>query len=305
MELKQKASLTGFRVLFILNMLLREELSKSEILQRLQSNPDYILNNITKETIRLDINTLKKAGFGIENTGKSNNYRYKINWCPIKIKLTKKEMNVLINTKKAVISLSKLSHILKLYKFFKKICRFLSDDEQINELLNFENITNIDLKVLNELNVLAKRNKEVLILYNSANSGIKEISIKLKEIKYSNKKVYITGTSKDYPDNTVLKAESIVKILKILKSRQSFEYKKTDKIIYRLKPASKEHFNLLEEEKIIEENNDFIKIELNADNSFMAIQRLLSYGEDLIEIEDEEINSKYLEKLFAIRKKYT
>lgn len=304
MELKQKASITGFRVLLILNMLLSEELSKNEILEKLKINPDYALNNITKETIRLDINTLKMAGFDIKNTGKSNNYRYKINWSPIKIKLSKKEMRVLLNTKKAVIGLAKFGYVLRLYKFLEKICKFLLDEKQINELLNFESITNIDFQVLNELNALSKRKKEVLLLYNSPNSGIKEISIKLKEIKYSNKKVYITGISKDYPDKTVLRAEGIIKIIKILNHEETLKQQKNTKIIYKLKPKAKEHFNLLDEEKILEENGNYINIELEADNSFAAVQRLLSYGDDLIEIKNKETKAEYIEKLMAIRKKY-
>ena len=67
MELKQKASSTGFRTLILLDLLLREPLTKGEIIERLSKNP-YI-TNISKETLRLDINTLKAAGFEIQNTG--------------------------------------------------------------------------------------------------------------------------------------------------------------------------------------------------------------------------------------------
>ena len=61
---------------------------------------------------------------------------------------------------------------------------------------------------------------------------------------------------------------------------------------------------MLDEEKILEENGNYINIELEADNSFAAVQRLLSYGDDLIEIKNKETKAEYIEKLMAIRKKY-
>ncbi len=68
--------------------------------------------------------------------------------------------------------------------------------------------------------------------------------------------------------------------------------------------TKKEKMNLLNEEKIILENKNFIKIELKFDNDFMIIQRLLSYGEDLISIKNKDIKEKYLLKLAEIKKIY-
>ena len=182
MELKQKASSTGFRTLILLDLLLREPLTKGEIIERLSKNP-YI-TNISKETLRLDINTLKAAGFEIQNTGKANKYRYKINWSPIQFNLTRKELNVLLRTKEALIKLSNWEYIVRLYGLFEKITPLIKDENDINELMNFHQFSNIDFKTLKELNALSARKKEVILLYNSPNSGIKEIQIKLKGIKY-------------------------------------------------------------------------------------------------------------------------
>ena len=144
MELKQKVSTTGLRILSVLDILLKGPASKNEISDSLVKIP--WIKNITKETIGLDINTLKSAGFEIENMGKAANYRYKINWSPIKFKLTKKELSVLCNLKNAVIELSEPYYIIKLYRLFEKITQFIEDDDNINELMNFQYFLNVMLK---------------------------------------------------------------------------------------------------------------------------------------------------------------
>ena len=91
-------------------------------------------------------------------------YKYKINWSPIKFKLTKKELSVLCNLKNAVIELSEPYYIIKLYRLFEKITQFIEDDDNINELMNFQYFLNVDFTLLNELYTLIKRKKEVKLL---------------------------------------------------------------------------------------------------------------------------------------------
>lgn len=302
MELKQKVSTTGIRILSVLDILLKGAASKNEILEILAK--DSRIKNISKEAIGLDINTLKSAGFEIENMGKSASYRYKINWNPIKFKLTRKEFFVLCNIKNAVIELSEPCYIIKLYKLFEKITKFIEGDEDINEFMNFQYFTSIDFTLLNELYALAKRRKDVKLLYNSPNSGQKEILIKLKDIKYNNLKLYLTGYCPNYPDITVLRADNIIKIIKILKPRETISKPKIKTVAYKIKADTKNKTNILDEEKIIDQNNNFINIEMKSDNDFMIIQRLLNFGHKLISIKNKDIKEKYLTELYAIKEIY-
>ena len=302
MELKQKVSTTGLRILSVLDILLKGPASKNEISDRLLKIP--WIKNITKETIGLDINTLKSAGFEIENMGKAANYRYKINWSPIKFKLTKKELSVLCNLKNAVIELSEPYYIIKLYRLFEKITQFIEDDDNINELMNFQYFLNVDFTLLNELYTLIKRKKEVKLLYNSPDFGHKEILIKLKEIKYNNSKLYLTGYSPNYPNVAVLRVDNIIQVLKILKPKEKTIKPKMNTVVYKIKADAKNKTNLMDEEKVISQNNNFIKIELKSDNDFMIIQRLLNFGSDLVYIKNKDIEEKYISKLSAIKEIY-
>ncbi len=301
MELKQKVSITGLRTLSILDILLKGPASKKEISDILINNPQF--KNISSEAIALDINTLKSAGFEIENLGKKENYRYKINWHPIKFKLTKTELKVLCNMKNAAIELSEPIFIIRLCNFLNKITKYIENDSD-NELMNFQYFLNIDFELFMELYALTKRKKDVVLFYNSPHSGKKEIPIKLKEIKYNNSKLYLTGFSPDYPDTTVLRMDNILKVVKILRANENFNKAKIKTVCYKIKPDAKEKMNLLNEEKIILENKNFIKIEFKSDNDFTIIQRLLSYGGDLISIKNKDIKEKYLLKLAKIEKIY-
>lgn len=298
MELKQKASSTGFRVLFLLDLLLKAPLTKTDMVNELSKNP-YV-SNVSKETVRLDLNTLKSAGFEIQNLGRGKDYKYKINWSPIKFGITKKELRVLSRTKDAVIKLSDPFYIIKLYKLFEKISKAVEDENAVFELLNFRYFLEVDLQILNELYALTNRKKTVLLLYNSPNSGKKEIPVKLKEIKYTGSKLHLIGTSEKYPDNTVLRVDNIVKIIKILSKKEEKELlqkKGARKTSYRINKECKNTMNLLLEEKIIKETFSYIETEVKSDNDFMVIQRLLSFGEDLISIKNKDIKEKYLNML--------
>lgn len=303
MELKQKASSTGFRVLFLLDLLLKAPVGKDDIINELSKNP-YV-SNISKETVRLDLNTLKAAGFEIENLGKEKNYKYKINWSPIKFGITKKELRVLTQTKDAVLKLSNPDFIIKLYRLFEKISNVIEDDNTIFELLNFRYFLSIDFQILKELATLVKRKKEVVLLYNSPNSGLKEIKIKLKSLKYNGSKLHLTGTSLNYPDNTILRVDNIVKIVKILGKMEISAKSTVKKTTFKITPKCLKNMSLLNEEKILKERKNFIEIEIKSDNDFTVVQRLLSLGNDLISIKNKEIKEKYLETLKNMLKIYT
>ncbi len=305
MELKQKASLTGFRILFVLDVLFKKPMSKNELLEELALNSDF-RRKVTKETLRLDISTLKSAGFKIENTGKSGGYKYKIKRSPIKFKLTKYELKTLISTRDAILKLASWEYIIKLYGFFQKISEFIEDETQKNELMHFGYFVNVDFEILKTLNALVKRKKSVLLLYKSPLTGKKEILITLKEIKYSDMKLYITGTSPDYPNIMVLRVDNILKILKIL-SCENYPAKiqnTPQKMIYKIKTDTRTYFEPLKTEKIIKKNKTCITIENKYENEFMALQRLLNQGENLLDIKNTKMKEKYLETLKNMQKIY-
>ena len=122
--------------------------------------------------------------------------------------------------------------------------------------MNFGYFLNIDFEILKELNVLCKRKKEVKLLHKSQTGAIKEIAIKLKEIKYIASKLYITGTSPNYPDGIFLRIDNIIKILKILPQKDLVKKPKAKIIVYKINPSIIDSISLLGEERILKQNKN-------------------------------------------------
>ena len=137
-------------------------------------------------SVTLDINTLKSAGFEIISGNKSNNYCYELKLIPIKIKFTKKEIRVLLGTKKALFQFMDFRYIISLYEVFEKISKLIESDEQAESLLNFGNILRTNFKILKELDVHCKHKNEIVVFYASPSGKKREMTLRCEKIEYSN-----------------------------------------------------------------------------------------------------------------------
>ena len=62
-------SLTGYRTLYVLKLLIEKSRSIDELVDLLKSNP-YTNKSVSKDTVRLTINTLRSAGCNISKSKK-------------------------------------------------------------------------------------------------------------------------------------------------------------------------------------------------------------------------------------------
>ena len=92
-----KISSTGFRLFILLQLLMQENKTKAEIFDYFEKN--YPTLNMSPDILRLDINTLKMAGFEIITGDRSEKYRHSLKWNPLKIHLTKNEWNTANSTR--------------------------------------------------------------------------------------------------------------------------------------------------------------------------------------------------------------
>ena len=67
---------TGFRLIAILELLYEKNLSKTEIQNAIFEK--YKIQ-ISKETLKLDLNTLKEAGFEIKKGNRGNSFKFSLN----------------------------------------------------------------------------------------------------------------------------------------------------------------------------------------------------------------------------------
>ncbi len=300
-----KISSTGFRLFILLQLLMQENKTKAEIFDYFEKN--YPTLNMSPDILRLDINTLKMAGFEIITGDRSEKYRHSLKWNPLKIHLTKNEINVVNQIKNLIIQSSSLSAIIDLYKLFEKISKFINDEETKEKFLDFGYLHNVDFKLIKELNKFCEEKKCIEILYNSPNSGKKNIKIRCYDITHDKEtnKIHLWGFASGYNDNK-LAYFRVEKIIKIINKSIPDEIEIIEPEICKIKLTgiAKEEFYPEKNDKIIDFNDDYIEIETKILTEFHFIQRILTYGKDCIWVGNANIRKQILEKLYEIKAIY-
>ena len=302
LKINNNLAQTGLRVLFVMQLLLRGPVSKAQIIEEISNNP--YLKEVTADTVTLDINTLKSAGFEIISGNKGNNYCYELKLIPIKIKFTKKEMRVLLKTKKALFRFMDFRYIISLYAVFEKISKLLEYDEQAEALLNFGNILRTNFKMLKELDVHCRHNNEIVIFYNSPSGKKREMTVVCKDIEYSKKndKLYLWAECSEY-GSVYLRTDHIKRIVKIVKVNSKLKNTHSQ-CLYKITNEGFDSLNLSTCAKVLSISDKCVLVKEEYFNEFNLIQNLLSYGDCLVEIENEAIRQKTLKVIQDVRELY-
>lgn len=303
LKINNNLAQTGLRVLFVMQLLLRGPVSKAQIMEEISKNPN--LKEVTADTVTLDINTLKSAGFEIISGNKSNNYCYELKLIPIKIKFTKKEMRVLLGTKKALFQFMDFRYIISLYEVFEKISKLIESDEQAESLLNFGNILRTNFKTLKELDVHCKHKNEIVVFYASPSGKKREMTLRCEKIEYSKKndKLYLWGFCEQY-GIVYLRTDHIKKIVKISKVNSQLDIKPRE-CLYKISNDCSVPVGINKDAKILKIEKDYVLIRQEYLSEFNLIQKILSCGSNLIEIQNEDINRKVLKIIQDVRGMYS
>jgi len=290
---------TGYRTLFILQLLIKGPIKKAQILEKISQNP--YLKNVTSDTIRLDINTLKSAGFDIKSGNKGNNYCYELKFAPIKIKLLKKEKRAICLAKKAMFDFLDFREIIALYESLEKISKLIEPKEDTDEILDFGNFLRTDFQMVKLLDLHCKIQNEIEILYDSPSIQNRKMKVTALYLNYSKKsdKLYLWCNCEEYGGIIYLRVDRIKEISKVCDYSKAPKIK-TKECVYRVSRNLKSPFELEEYEKIIRITPSFIEVNANYYNEFNFVQRLLRYGADLLYVGGKDVKNKIIEELKLI-----
>ena len=123
----------------------------------------------------------------------------------------------------------------------------------------------------------AQNNNEISVYYNSENTGKKNITILVDKIYITNNKLYISGINSEYNTYSSFLVNKIIKINSVnLKEKTLTTPELT--VGYQYSKDDNEIFELLENEKIIEEKNNILTIEITSKNKFEITQRIMSHS---------------------------
>lgn len=294
-------SLTGARALTLLGLLALGPKSFDEIRQTfIQKN--IMDNSHSDDIIRIDLGTLKYFGYEISRSCAKTDFKYVLNKLPFKIEVSEKDIKVLkrvFNKYKYEIDISQL---LEYDKLISKIARYIEDEKIREEFLGISPLVHYDTDRVYELaySCMSKYTVTLNYLKQYAKEPVEKEIIAQKLI-LKNDKLYLYGYDLEKKDSVTLLFNRIVSIKSKRITDSNFE-QKTVNVKFLLKDFDSSL--LTEDEKVLQEFNEGCLAEGKYFNEFLAIQRILSFGDKCTVKEPLEFRDKIISKLKEMRKIY-
>ena len=251
-------SLTGYRTLYVLKLLLEKSRTIDELVELLRANP-YTNKSLSKDTVRITINTLRAAGCEISGLNKESNYKYILYSHPFVLNFTSEELDALGKLRKNASDNLSWKKILVVNELFDKIFALTKNEKQIDLIDSAKIFADISKDVLDELvnpNVL---NKRMTIKYLSPKNGEEIFDIIVGNISFSDGKLYLSCFNYKYNSKSLLNIERIKEVVSISmleETQQQYLYE----VEYELFGDSFSLYEQAEYETIIEsKDNSYIK----------------------------------------------
>ena len=295
-------SFTGFKSVLIFSMLLDGPKSYKEI-QSFMNNHEYLHESISIDTLRIYLNSLREIGCKIERKKINGVTKFFITKHPFLLKFTDKQIQGIIKIYKAISKSIEVSDLMTLQQFFKKISECITNEELKESLCKISPLNNIDPKLVEDLITYAQNNTEITIFYNSANSGNKNITINVDRLHINNSKLYISGFNSEHETYSSFLVEKIISIVNVNMKEKTLTIPEIT-VGYQYKKEEKEKFELLNCEKIIENNDNKLIIEMTSPNKFEIMQRVMSHSTKCKVLYPEDFKSYIIANLKKMKEGY-
>lgn len=295
-------SLTGYRILLILRSLMQKGQSIEELIEILQKN-SFTNKCVSKDTIRLAINTLKKAGCQITRPCRANNYEYQLISHPFTFNLNDKELKTLIRLRNKMAEEMDWESIFDLNEVYKKIVSLTFNKEQIHKIEESKPLLNINKEIIKAISNPQIIGKKIKIIYDSPEFKEEELDIIPQKITFENGNIYLWCYSFKYRINSLLNIERIKKLISIDISK-TIETTSIYDVTYTITGNSIKTFEPKEFEEVLERTEKFIKVLAHVENEFYFIQRILLLGSDFKIVSPNFFKEKLINKIKLIQKGY-
>ncbi|MBP3848085.1 WYL domain-containing protein [bacterium] len=268
-------SFSGFKSLLIFSMLVEGPKTYEEIKERIENN-EYMKETISIDSIRIYMNSLKKIGCEIQKTHQGRTVKYYISSHPYELKITDKQAKSIIKVFKAISKSIELSDFMALHDFFCNISKYIQNEDLKAEIIKLSPVSNINMEMIKELMQYARNKTEITVLYNAKNSGKKkEITINADKMNIRNGKLYLCGFNSEHNNYGEFLVKYIIKIIRININTPELKIPEF-KVIYKYYRTDNTPFELLSSEKILEQNDSFLIVEIKSYDKFAVTQRILS-----------------------------
>lgn len=295
-------STTGYRIFLELKSLLESPKTVEELIEIIKQNP-YINKELSKDTVRFDIITLRNAGCVITKPVKSNGHKMQVLYHPFTLTILPEEFNLFLELRENMAQEISLNEIFTLNDLYDKIVSLTFNNEQIQKTADTKLLSDINRDILKDISNPSIIGKKVQIKYKSPKFGEEDTDIIPIKIVYENKKVYLCAYNYKYKSNSFFEVSKILKINSVSLNKAE-EISPSQKVLYEVQGEALNGFELKSYEKITEKSENKIKIEADVSNEFMFIQRLFLLGRDFKIISPDDFKEKLINKIKLIQKGY-
>ncbi len=295
-------SLTAYRALLVLGMLMEKPMTRDEIASVFQSN-HLICKSSSLDTVRVTINTLKAAGCMISRPTSKNDYKYILLSHPFRIEISDEQIEAMNQIRNNLVQLGDWQLILDINAFYNSVVSKTQNYAKMELVKNAEPLLEIDKTILKNLSDKSVKSREIVIDYDSPEFGLEELKIIGDRIFYEDGKLYLWCYSYKYNSYSYIRVDKIKAIKSISMISKSID-KDSYTAIYKLRGDSISTFSLEHNEHILEEKDSEILVEADVLNEFKFIQRLLSFGIDFEIITPDSLKTKLISKLNSVKQGY-
>ncbi len=268
-------SFTGFKSLLIFTLLLEGPKTYEQIRKAIYEHP-YLNESVSIDAVRIYFNSLKEMGCDIKRTTKNHVAYYSLTKQPFELKISDSQAKSILKVYKALSNSISISDFISLQKFFEKFSKYITNEDLKQKIINLSPLNNIDLNLIQDLMKYAQSNTEIVILYNSINSGKKNITILVDKLGINNGKLYVYGVNSEYKNYSSFLVSRILKIVSVNLHASTLEMPFLC-VKYEYNNGGKD-IELLSSEKIIDRDDKKIVVEIQSKSKFDVIQRILSHA---------------------------
>ena len=296
-------SFTGYKALVLFSLLADGPKSYREICDYFLNHP-YLRESISIDTLRVYINSLKRVGCEVKRIrGEDKESRYVILSHPFELKITQEQIQSIIKVYKSIVKRMDVQELLDMDNLFEKIGKFAKNPQFTSDIKKISMLRDINKEILRDLLDCCDKKEQIVISYNSPNTGEKDIEIIADKIEISNGKIYLYGIGFEYKQYGSFLVSRINQIKEIKLEKTIPDELQVIRVIYEIE-REPDKIELNENEKIIGQNKNKTVIEVVTSNEFLLRQRLLEYGPLCKIIHPDEFKDKFVELLKDMKAGY-
>ncbi len=294
MKQPEKKHNTGLRILEVLKIILENDITKNELIEKLKKfSDDYHV--FTPEVILKYFNTFDLLGLKVVKKEKN---KYGLKNSLFYTEFMKRELDVIEKMVKSVKKLNNKSDEEIMRKIILRLDKYTSSDlikfqnkvlEEEKYLYN-ENVKENVIATLKEM-IYDKQNVNITFLNN--NDEEETVTVELKEIIEQRKHVYVVCYDSVLGRNRKISLDIINSIKQSPRKTSGVSY--LNSVVFEIYGRLASVYKLKPSEKVLNFSNNHLTISNSEEDKDVLLHRLLKYGENCKILRPKSVQKEFLD----------